>query len=154
MRQRQLRHGRGGRAGRVAHGDAAGAGIVDVDVVDAHAAADDQAELAALRLVDVVFANFRLGADDDRVEIAQRRAQLLRLIKLLYYLMAHVAQLRHGGLIHSVGHQNTHGQSPFLLFIQLLSIPSSGEGAEAQCFASKSRRNATSASTPSLGMAL
>ncbi len=108
MRHGKLCHGLGGGARGVLHVDAGSLGIVNVDVVNAHAAADDELELAALGLVDLCGADLGLGADDDNVEIAQRLAELGRLIELLYDLVALSLQLRHRGLIHPVGNKNTH----------------------------------------------
>ena len=104
----QLGNGLGGGTGGVLHGDAAGLGVLDVDIVHAHAAADDELELAGLGLVDVVGANLGLGTDDDGVEILQGGAQLIGLIELLNDLVTHLTELRHGGLIHAVGNQYTH----------------------------------------------
>ena len=56
----------------------------------------------------MVGANLGLGTDDDGVEILQGGAQLIRLIELLNDLVTHLTELRHGGLIHAVGNQNTH----------------------------------------------
>ena len=108
MTHGQLGHGLGGGTGGVLHGDAAGLGILDVNIVNAHAAADDELELAGLGLVNVVGADLGLGADDHGVEILQGGAQLIGLIELLDHLVAHFTQLRHSGLIHTVGNQNTH----------------------------------------------
>ena len=115
----QLRHGLGGSLGGVLHVDAILLGIVHVDVVHAHAAADDQLQLAALGLVDVVGANLGLGADDHHVEITQCLAQLIRLVELLYDLVTHFTQLRHGGLIHTVGNKNTHGNNLLIKYVLL-----------------------------------
>ena len=112
MAHGQLRHGLGGRLGGVLHGDAVGLGVLYVDVVHTHAAADDELQLAALGLVDVVGADLGLGADHHHVEITQGLAQLIRLVELLHHLVAHVAQLRHRGLVHTVSNQNTHDTSP------------------------------------------
>ena len=90
------------------HGDAVFLGILHVDVVDADAAADDELQLAALGLIDVVRADLGLRADDDRVKLAQRRAQLIRLVELLDDLMPQLAELCHGLLVHSIGNENTH----------------------------------------------
>ena len=98
---------RGGLRG-VLDGDAVGFRILDIDVVDADAAADDELQLAALGLVDVVGADLGLGADDDCVKLTQGSAQLIRLIELLDDLVACLAQLRHGGLVHSISYENTH----------------------------------------------
>ena len=49
-----------------------------------------------------------LGADDDGVELAQRSAQLIRLIELLDNFVTCLAQLRHSGLVHSIGNENSH----------------------------------------------
>ena len=95
-------------ASGVLHGDAVFLGILHVDVVDADAAADDELQLAALGLIDVVRADLGLRADDDRVKLAQRRAQLIRLVELLDDLMPQLAELRHGLLVHSIGNENTH----------------------------------------------
>ena len=104
----QLRDGLGGSLRGVLDGDAIGLGVLDIDVVHADAAADDELELAALGLVDVVGANLGLGADDDCVELAQGCAQLFGSIELLNDLMACFTQLRHGLLVHTVGNENTH----------------------------------------------
>ena len=108
MTHGQFGHGLGGGTGGVLHGDAAGLGILDVNIVNAHATADDELELAGLGLVNVVGADLGLGADDHSVEILQGGAQLIGLIELLDHLVAHFTQLRHSGLIHTVGNQNTH----------------------------------------------
>ena len=106
MAQRQLCHGFRGSLRRVLHGDAVFLGILHVDVVDADAAADDELQLAALGLIDVVRADLGLRADDDRVKLAQRRAQLIRLVELLDDLMPQLAELCHGLLVHSIGNEN------------------------------------------------
>ena len=74
--------------------DAAVFGILHVDVVDADAAADDELQLGALGLVNMVGADLRLGADDDCVEVPQSLAQLIGLVELLNDLMALLAQLQ------------------------------------------------------------
>ena len=114
MAHGQLRHGLGGGAGGVLHGDAVFFGALHVDVVHTHAAADDHFQLAALGLVNMVGADLGLGADHRHVEVPQRLAQLIGLIELLHHLMAHLTQLRHCGLVHTVSNQNTHGN--FLLY--------------------------------------
>ena len=58
----------------VLDGDAVGLCILDIDVVDADAAADDELQLAALGLVDVVGADLGLGADDDCVKLSSSGA--------------------------------------------------------------------------------
>ena len=108
MAHSQLCNGLGGGLRGVLDGDAVGFRILDIDVVDADAAADDELQLAALGLVDVVGADLGLGADDDCVKLTQGRAQLIRLIELLDDLVACLAQLRHGGLVHSISYENTH----------------------------------------------
>ena len=108
MAHGQLGHGLGGGAGSILHVDAVGLGIVHVDVVHTHAAADDQLQLAALGSVNVLLADLGLGADHGHVKPAQGLAQLIGLIELLHYLMAMLPQLRHSGLIHTVSNQNTH----------------------------------------------
>ena len=108
MTHGQLGHGLGGSAGGVLHGDAVLLGILHVDVVHTHAAADDHLQLAALGSVNVLLADLGLGADHGHVEIPQGLAQLIGLIELLHYLMAMLPQLRHSGLIHTVSNQNTH----------------------------------------------
>ena len=67
----------------------------------------------------MVGADLGLGADHDHVEVAQGLAQLIGLIELLDDLVAHLAQLRHRGLIHTVSNQNTHGNY-LLLYYSLL----------------------------------
>jgi hypothetical protein len=109
----ELGDGLGGGLRGVLHGDAGRLGVFDVDVVHADAAADDELELAALGLVDVVGADLGLGADDDDVEVAQGLAQLIRLIELLDDLVSGGAQRLHCGLVHTVGNQNTHIVSPY-----------------------------------------
>ena len=116
MTHGQLGHGLGGGAGGVLHGDAAGLSILDVNIVNAHATADDELELAALGLVNVVGADLGLGADDHSVEILQGGAQLIGLIELLDHLVAHFTQLRHSGLIHTVGNQNTHNCNLLIIY--------------------------------------
>ena len=104
----ELCNGLRGSLRGVLDGDAVCLGILHVDVVDADAAADDELELAALRLVDVVGADLGLGADDDRVELAQGCAQLIGLIELLNDLVPQLAQLRHCLLVHTISYENTH----------------------------------------------
>ena len=111
--ERALSNGLAGSVGGVAHHDAVLLGILDVDVVNADAAADDELEVAALGLVDVGSANLGLGADDDHVEAAQCLAELFALVELLNDLVTLSLQLGHRGLIHTVGNKNTH--SNFLL---------------------------------------
>ena len=108
MAHGQLCHRLGGGAGGILHVDAVGLGIVHVDVVHTHAAADDQLQLAALGRINVLLADLGLGADHGHVKPAQGLAQLIGLIELLHYLMAMLPQLRHSGLIHTVSNQNTH----------------------------------------------
>ena len=108
MAHGQLGHRLGGGAGGILHVDAVGLGIVHVDVVHTHAAADDQLQLAALGRINVLLADLGLGADHGHVKPAQGLAQLIGLIELLHYLMALLPQLRHSGLIHTVSNQNTH----------------------------------------------
>ena len=119
MAHSQLRHRLGGGLGGVLYVDAVGLGVVHVDVVHAHAAADDQLQLAALGLVDVVGADLGLGTDHHHVEITQRLAQLIGLIELLHDLVTHLTQLRHRGLIHTVSNQNTHGNTLLLKYVLL-----------------------------------
>ena len=118
MAQRQL----GNRFARslrgVLHGDAVGLGILHVDVVNADTAADDQLQLAALGLVDVVRADLGLGADDDCVKLTQGRAQLFGSIELLDDLVACLTQLRHCGLVHSISYENTHDKISLYLFCE------------------------------------
>ena len=119
MTHGQLRNRLGGSLRGVLYGDAVCLGVLDVDVVHADAAADDELELAALGLIDVVGADLGLGADDDCIEIAQRGAELIRFIELLYDLVTHFTQLRHGGLIHTVGNKNTHGNNLLIKYVLL-----------------------------------
>ncbi len=66
-------------------------------------------QLAALGLVDVVGAELGLGADDGGVKVAQGGLpSSIRLVELLHELVAQRAQLRDGGLVHTVGNKNTH----------------------------------------------
>ena len=111
MTHGQLGHGLGGSAGGVLHGDAVLLGILHVDVVHTHAAADDHLQLAALGSVNVLLADLGLGADHGHVEIPQSRAQLIGLIELLHHLVALLPQLRHSGLVHTVSNQNTHSNN-------------------------------------------
>ena len=67
----------------------------------------------------MVGANLGLGADDHHVEITQCLAQLIRLVELLYDLVTHFTQLRHGGLIHTVGNKNTHGNNLLIKYVLL-----------------------------------
>ena len=117
MTHGQLGNGLGGSAGGILHSDAAGLGVLDINVVHAHAAADDELELAALGLVNVVGADLGLGADDHSVKILQSGAQLIGLIELLHYLVTHLTELRHSGFIHTVGNQNTHNSNLLYFFI-------------------------------------
>ena len=130
MRHGKLRHGLRGGAGRVLHGDPIGLGIGDVDVVHAHAAADDELEATALGLVDVVGAHLGLGAHHGYVEVPKGFAQLVGLIKLLHHLVAFPAEGGHGGFVHTVGDENTHVRYSF------------------PCSRSNRARQSTSASTP------
>ena len=119
MAHSQLCNGlRGGLRG-VLDGDAVGFRILDIDVVDADAAADDELQLAALGLVDVVRADLGLGADDDCVKLTQGRAQLFRGIELLDDLVACLTQLRHCGLVHSISYENTHDKISLYLFCEI-----------------------------------
>ena len=81
--------------------------------------ADDQLQLAALGFIDVVRANLGLGADDDCVKLTQGRAQLFGSIELLDDLVACLAQLRHGGLVHSISYENTHDKISLYLFCEI-----------------------------------
>ena len=108
MAQCQLRNRLGGSTRGVHDLDAVLFGILDVDVVHADTAADDELQLGALRLVNMVCADLRLRADDDCVEVPQSLAQLIGLIELLNDLMALLTQLRHCGLVHTVSNKNTH----------------------------------------------
>ena len=113
MAHGQLGYGLGGSSGGVLHIDAVLLGIVHIDVVHTHAAADDELQLAALGLVNVLSADLGLGADHRHIEVPQGLAQLLGLIELLNDLVTHFAQLRHGALVHTVGNQNTHDNFSF-----------------------------------------
>ena len=108
MAHGQLRNGLGGSLRGVLDGDAVGLCILHIDVVHADAAADDELELAAPGFVNVVGTDLRLRADDDRVKLPQGCTQFFGGIELLHDLMTGLAQLRHGGLVHSVGNENTH----------------------------------------------
>ena len=119
MTHGQLRHGLGGSLRGVLDGDAVCLGILDVDVVNADAAADDELQLAALGFIDVVRADLGLGADDDCVKLTQGCAQLIRLIELLDDLVACLAQLRHCGLVHSISYENTHDKISLYLFCEI-----------------------------------
>ena len=103
MAHGQLRHGVGGSPRRILHCDAVVLGVLHVDVVHADAAADDQLQSSALRLVDVVGTDLRGAAHHHRVKILQRRAQLLGGIELLHHLVAVLFQLLQGGFVHSIG---------------------------------------------------
>ncbi len=140
----QLGHGLGGGTGSVLHGDAAGLGILDVNIVNANAAADDELEVAALGLVDVGSANLGLGADDDHIEVTQCLAELFALVELLNDLVALSLQLGHRGLIHTVGNKNTHSNFLLVNVLKWFYL----------CSASNFLRKSTSACAPSMGMAL
>ena len=107
MGQRQLRHRGGGGRGGVADGDAVFLGILYVDVVHAHAAADDELHPGALGRVDVGGADLGLGADHHGVEVTHGFAQGVGLVKLFHDLVAQLLQLGDGGFIHTVGDENT-----------------------------------------------
>ena len=119
MAHGQLGYGLGGGTGGVLHGDTAGLGVLDIDIVNAHAAADDELELAGLGLVNMVGADLGLGADHHGVKILQGGAQLVGLIELLDDLVTHLAELSHGGLIHTVGNQNTHNCNLLIIYFGL-----------------------------------
>ena len=102
MAHGQLGHGIAGRLGGVLDGDAGLLGVLDVDVVHAHAAADDELEPAALGLVNVVGADLGGAADHDGVEVPQGRAQLLGGVEALHHLVAVGLELCQGGLVHPV----------------------------------------------------
>ena len=104
----ELRDRLRGGSRSVLNGDAVFLSVLHIDVVYANAAADDELELTALGFVDVVCAHLGLGADDDRIEFAKGSAQLIRLIKLLNDFVTCFAQLRHSGLVHSIGNENSH----------------------------------------------
>ena len=131
------------RQGKAA-GYAGGLGVIDVDVVNAHAAADDELELAALGLVDLCRADLGLGADDDHVEVTQGLAQLGGLIELLDDLVTLSLQLGHRGLIHTVSNKNTHDNFLLVNVLKWFYL----------CSASNFLRKSTSACAPSMGMAL
>ena len=103
----------------VLDGDAVGLCILDIDVVNADTAADDQLQLAALGFIDVVRANLGLGANDDCVKLTQGCAQFFRSIELLDDLVACLAQLRHCGLVHSISYENTHDKISLYLFCEI-----------------------------------
>jgi hypothetical protein len=114
MAQRQLSHGVGGGLGGVADGNAVLLGILDVDVVDAYAAADDELELALASLVDVVGPDLGLGADYYGVEILKSLSELIGFIELFYDIVSELAKYGESSLIHSVGNKNSHFESPYL----------------------------------------
>jgi hypothetical protein len=104
----QLGNGLRGGTGGVLHGDAIGLSVLNVDVVYADTAADDQLQVAALSFVDVVGTNLGLGTDDAAIEIAQSLAQLFGSVELLNNFVATGTQSGDGGLIHTVGNENSH----------------------------------------------
>ena len=115
----QLRHGVGGGPGGVPAGDAGGLGVRDVDVVHADAGPDDELQLAALGVVDLLLLDLGGGTDDDGVEVLQRGAQLVGLIELLHDLESVLAELLHSAGVHAVSDQytNSHNRcSPFVHF--------------------------------------
>ena len=115
----QLRHGVGGGPGGVLAGDAGGLGVRDVDVVHADAGPDDELQLAALGVVDLLLLDLGGGTDDDGVEVLQRGAQLVGLIELLHDLESVLAELLHSAGVHAVSDQytNSHNRcSPFVHF--------------------------------------
>ena len=118
MAHGQLCDGLGGSLRGVLDSDAVGLGILHVDVVNADTAADDELQLAALGLVDVVRADLGLGANDDCVKLTQGRAQFFRSIELLDDLVACLTQLRHCGLVHSISYENTHDKISLYLFCE------------------------------------
>ena len=107
MAHGQLCHRLGGGAGGILHVDAVGLGIVHVDVVHTHAAADDQLQLAALGRINVLLADLGLGADHGHIKPAQGLAQLIGLIELLDDFISILAQLFHCASIHPIGNQNS-----------------------------------------------
>ena len=114
--KRELRHGVGAGARRIAHGDALLLGVGHVDVVHAHAAADDELEAARRgRRVDVRCAHLRCRAHDEHVARLHGLLERLGLIELADHLAALLLERGDGALLHAVGCQNTdHSAASFL----------------------------------------
>ena len=119
MAHGQLRHGVGGGPGGVLHGNTGLLGVFNINVVHAHAAADNELEHAALGLVDVVGPDLGGAADHHSVELPQGRAQLLGGIEALHHLVSVGLQLVQGGFIHPVSNKDSHNNLLPSKFIQV-----------------------------------
>ena len=97
----------------VSDGDAAGFGILDIDVVNTDTASDDEFQLAFLGFINMVSADFCLGTNDDSVKFLQRSTQLIRFVELFDDFVAGSCQGRHGGFIHTICNKNTHNKPPY-----------------------------------------
>ena len=169
----QFCHCIGRRTRRIFHGDTCFFRILHRNIVYADTGADDQLQPATFGLIDLRFFDFCGRANNYRIEVAQRIAQFVRLIELLYHFDSIRAQRCQCAGIHSISYQYTHNRSTFILV--LFSCVSSSNEDSVLCFyqedlrdqarvfraflsqvcsASYFFRKSTSASTPSLGIAL
>ena len=82
--------------------------VLDVDVVHAHAAANDELKLTALGFINVASADFGGAANYYSVKLAQGGAQLLGGIETLHDLVSVGLQLVQGGFIHPVSNKDSH----------------------------------------------
>ena len=93
----------GGSLRGVLDGDAVGLGILDVDVVDTDAAADDELQFAgfACRINDGN-ANFGCGTNNENIKVLYLFCKLCRLIELFNDFMTLCAQCGNSILLHTV----------------------------------------------------
>ena len=83
MAQSQLGNRLGGSLGGIGDLYTVGLGILDIDIVNADAAADNQLQVAALGLVYDILTDLGLGPYNDDIKVPEGLAQLLRLIEML-----------------------------------------------------------------------
>ena len=108
MAQSQFRNGSRAGAGGIANRNALAFGVGNIDVVHAHAAANDQLQPAFPGLVNMLCAHLGLGPDHHAVKFPQRPPQNFRFVELFYHFVTCFPQLCNCTAAHSVGNQNTH----------------------------------------------
>ena len=79
----QFGHRPGGSPGGIADGDAVLLGIVHVDVVHAHAAADDELQIRVFGLIDVTRSHLGGRAHHQRVVLRHGCTQIFAAVMLL-----------------------------------------------------------------------